>query len=87
MNIGGRRDAWSPASGGVLFAPPPDAPDNVRRCADLTAQLARSKDTSLEAIVLGWLLRHPAPIQPVIGTTKPARIAASALAGRVWVSS
>lgn len=85
-----RRDiliqAWSPVAGGALFSPPPDAADNVRRCADLTAQLARMKDTSLEAIVLGWLLRHPAPIQPVIGTTKPARIAASALADAVELS-
>jgi predicted oxidoreductase len=35
---------------------------------------------------LGWLLRHPAPIQPVIGTTKSARIAASTLADAVELS-
>jgi predicted oxidoreductase len=29
---------------------------------------------SLDAILVAWLLRHPAGIQPVIGTTKPARI-------------
>ena len=78
--------AWSPVAGGALFNPPAEASDNVRRCAELVAQLARQKDTSLEAIVLGWLLRHPAPIQPVIGTTKPARIAASALADAVELS-
>jgi predicted oxidoreductase len=78
--------AWSPVAGGALFNPPADALDNVRRCAELTARLAQEKDTSLEAIVLGWLLRHPAPIQPVIGTTRPARIAASALADVVDLS-
>ncbi len=72
--------AWSPVAGGALFNPPAGASPAVRQCAELVAQLAREKDTSLEAIVLGWLLRHPAPIQPVIGTVKPARIAASALA-------
>jgi len=85
-----RRDiliqAWSPVAGGALFNPAADASDSVRRCTALVAQLAREKDTSLEAIVLGWLLRHPAPIQPVIGTTKPARIAASALADAVELS-
>jgi predicted oxidoreductase len=78
--------AWSPVAGGALFNPAPDSPDNVRRCAELTARLAQEKDTSLEAIVLGWLLRHPAPIQPVIGTTKPARIAASTLADAIELS-
>jgi predicted oxidoreductase len=78
--------AWSPVAGGALFNPPPDASPTVRQCAALVAHLAREKDTSLEAIVLGWLLRHPAPIQPVIGTTRPARIAASALADVVELS-
>jgi len=78
--------AWSPVAGGALFNPPAGAPDHVRRSAELVVQLARQKDTSLKAIVLGWLLRHPAPIQPVIGTTKPARIAASALANVVELS-
>jgi predicted oxidoreductase len=78
--------AWSPVAGGALFNPPAEAGNTVRGCGELVAQLARQKDTSLEAIVLGWLLRHPAPIQPVIGTTKPARIAASALADAVELS-
>lgn len=78
--------AWSPVAGGALFNPPADASQAVRQAAALVAQLAREKDTSLEAIVLGWLLRHPAPIQPVIGTTRPARVAASALADTVELS-
>lgn len=78
--------AWSPVAGGALFNPPADASQAVRQAAALVAHLAREKDTSLEAIVLGWLLRHPAPIQPVIGTTRPARIAASALADAVELS-
>lgn len=44
--------------------------------AALVARLAADYQTSAEAIVLAFLLKHPAGIQPVIGTTSPARIAA-----------
>ena len=56
--------AWSPLAGGKLSGP----------AAALAAQLAQSKGTSTEAILLAWLLKHPAPIQPIIGTTKPERL-------------
>jgi len=47
-----------------------------REAAALVAEMARDKDTTPEAIVLGWLMRHPAGIEPVIGTASPARIRA-----------
>ncbi|WP_250546146.1 aldo/keto reductase family oxidoreductase [Paenarthrobacter sp. DKR-5] len=46
--------------------------------ADLVTQLAEARSTSPEAIVLGWLMKHPARIRPVIGTTNPERIRACA---------
>ena len=78
--------AWAPVAGGALFNPPADASEPVRRTAELVARLAQAKDTSLEAIVLAWLLRHPAGIQPVVGTTRPERVAASCLADNVALS-
>lgn len=45
--------------------------------AILVNKLAALYSTSAEAIVLAWLLRHPALIQPVIGTTNAKRLAAS----------
>ena len=42
--------------------------------ASLVQALADQHGVSREAIVLAWLLRHPAQTQPVIGTTRPARI-------------
>ena len=45
-------------------------------------QLAAEKGTTGEAIVLGWLMRHPAGIAPVIGTANPDRIRACAGAAR-----
>lgn len=53
-----------------------DAATPTQRAAGLVAELAADKGTSPEAIVLGWLLRHPARIQPVVGTTSPQRILA-----------
>ena len=46
--------------------------------AKLVRELAEKYSVSPEAIVLGWLTRHPARIQPVIGTTNPERIRACA---------
>ena len=43
----------------------------------LVNKLAALYETSAEAIVLAWLLRHPASIQPIIGTTNAKRIKAS----------
>ncbi|MEZ4770542.1 MAG: aldo/keto reductase [Caldilineales bacterium] len=81
-----RVQAWSPVAHGVLSNPPGGAPDNVRATAALVAQLAEEKGTTKDAVVLAWLLRHPAGIQPVIGTTNPQRIADSCLADDVTLS-
>lgn len=37
-------------------------------------QMAKEYDVDANAIVLAWLLRHPANIQPVIGTTNSERL-------------
>ncbi|TMO72383.1 aldo/keto reductase [Pseudoalteromonas sp. S3776] len=52
----------------------------------LVNKLAALYDTTPEAIVLAWLLRHPAMIQPIIGTTNVERIAASCDALNVQLS-
>ena len=75
--------AWGPVAGGRLFAPPADAEPHVKETAALIAQMADEKETSPEAIALAWLLRHPAGIQPIIGTTQPERVVASCQADAV----
>lgn len=52
----------------------------------LVHQLGERHGVAPEAIVLAWLLRHPARIQPVIGTSSPARIRACGEALRVEIS-
>lgn len=78
--------AWAPVANGLLFAPPDDAETKVKRAAGLIAQFAQMKGTSKEAIALAWLMRHPAGIQPILGTTKPERVAASCRVDEVELS-
>jgi predicted oxidoreductase len=69
--------AWGPlAQGKFSGRDVEDAAENIRSTAALVKQMAGEKATTPEAIVLGWLMRHPARIQPVIGTTNPQRIRA-----------
>lgn len=69
-----RVQAWTPVSRGKIFSPPADAPANVAAVAEAIAELATAHSTTKEAIALGWLLRHPAGIQPVVGTTSVERL-------------
>lgn len=73
--------AWSPLAGGKLLKSSADeeaaAPMKLLK---LIEKMAAAHQTTREGIVLGWLLRHPAPVQPIIGTTRPERIRAAAAA-------
>ena len=48
-----------------------------RATAQLVSQLASEYQTSPEAIVIAWLMKHPAAIAPVLGSTNLKRIEAS----------
>jgi predicted oxidoreductase len=62
----------------------PDAPTTADTAtAALVAQLAEAQGVTPEAVVLGWLMKHPARISPVLGSSSPARIAACADAAAV----
>lgn len=78
--------AWSPVAGGQLLSPAEDAPDNIKATAALIAELAEKHSTTKEAIAVGWLLRHPAGIQPIVGTLKAERIGQTAPADDVQLS-
>ncbi len=78
--------AWAPVAGGRLIDPPPRADRRVRAAAAKIAELARAKGVSREAIALAWLLRHPAGIQPIVGTTRVERLTACCQADGVTIS-
>jgi predicted oxidoreductase len=54
-----------------------------QKTESLVASLATRYDVAAESIILGWLMRHPADISPVIGTTNPDRIRACADAASI----
>jgi len=75
--------AWAPLSQGRFTGAPSDnEPSHIRQTIALVRKMAADRGTTAEAIVLAWLMYHPALIQPVIGTSKPERIKACADAER-----
>jgi hypothetical protein len=71
--------AWSPLDKGRLGSLPPapggTAEDDARRSLrGVLDAIAADHDVSRPVMALAWLLRHPARMIPVIGTTRPERI-------------
>jgi predicted oxidoreductase len=76
--------AYSPLRG--LLNPPADAPLRARRTAQALAEIAAQKNTKPSAVALAWLMRHPAGIVPIIGTTNVDHIVENCLANSVNLS-
>jgi predicted oxidoreductase len=77
--------AWAPLAQG-RFADLNADDNNIRQTAMLIEQLSKEYECSVSAIVLAWLMMHPANIQPVIGTTKQSRILEANEANQVSLS-
>ncbi|TQJ33397.1 aldo/keto reductase [Arthrobacter sp. SLBN-122] len=76
--------AYGSLARGVYTGAEPDSPTSADAAtAELVAELAAQYGTSGEAVLLGWLMKHPAGIAPVIGTVNLDRIRACADAARV----
>jgi predicted oxidoreductase len=76
--------AWGPlATGRLTGKPRTDDGAHVQKTADLVRQMASEKGVRPEAILIAWILRHPAHIQPLPGTTNPDRLLASCEAEHV----
>ena len=72
--------AWSCLGGGRLF-------DGSK--PDLIAALKRigsEQGVDETAVAVAWLLRHPAGIQPIVGTTDPVRLVACCAADGITLS-
>ncbi|GGG06622.1 aldo/keto reductase [Paenibacillus abyssi] len=79
--------AWGPLAQGYFSGRSvEDQPENIKKTAELVQLMAKQKETTAEAIVLTWLMRHPAGIQPVIGTSNAGRIRACGEAEKVTLS-
>ncbi|MDD3967024.1 MAG: aldo/keto reductase [Candidatus Marinimicrobia bacterium] len=68
-----RIQPWSPFLFGFfegVYLDHPKFPDlNV-----VLDRMAKEKGIAKEALVIAWILRHPAKMQPVVGTTSPERV-------------
>lgn len=76
--------AWSPLAGGALTSDV--VLPEYEEMAKLIRHYANEFGVSPEAIVIAWLLRHPAKIQPIVGTTTPARLQAICEAKQVQLT-
>lgn len=68
--------AWSPLGGGALFSGGGARDERVRAILAEVAEKVGAAD--IAAVALAWLLRHPSRLIPVLGTTRPERLAGMA---------
>jgi len=78
--------AWSPVGGSGFWSTSEEKENPFKEAIALVTKLAGAKGVTPEAILLAWILRHPAGIQPIIGTTKVERVIHSATADDVVLS-
>jgi predicted oxidoreductase len=83
--------AWSPLAGGRLSETLPidiNSPEHAKRIGlrETLDDIARDYGATRTMVALAWLLKHPAKIVPVIGSTKPERIREAAQAEKVMLS-
>lgn len=65
--------AWSPFQYG-FFEGTFMGSSKFKELNDKIEEIANKKGVSSIAIPIAWILRHPAKIQPIVGTTNPARL-------------
>lgn len=80
--------AWSPLAGGLLADGATRLlawQQNYRTEGIVAAlqQIAVARGVSRTAVALAWLLKHPAGIQPIVGSVNPERIRAAARAAEI----
>lgn len=83
--------AWSPLAGGQLGERvhgllPSQRGYQPESALKLLDTLAADRGTTRAVLALAWLLKHPAHIVPVVGSTNPAAILAAAHAEEVELS-
>lgn len=73
--------AWGAMADGIYSGrQAPQGDRTAEATSGVVERLAERMNVSREAVVVGWLLRHPYAIRPVVGTMNPERIRACAQA-------
>ena len=66
-----------------VFNPPTNAPAATQEMAKLLGDLADKYKANRAAVMLAWLLRHPADITPIVGTTKAQHLVDDCVADKI----
>lgn len=77
--------AWSPFQYGFfegVFVDNPKFPELNKKLQEIGEKFHLSKT----AVAIAWILRHPAKIQPVVGTMNPERLKEIAIASEVTIT-
>ena len=74
QRLGVGLQAWGPLAQGKLVNPGPDDPLALHELSAALRRLAAANETDPETVAIAWILRHPARIAPVTGTSDPARL-------------
>jgi len=61
--------SWSPL--GVIFR---NKTEQVKRVQKQLEQLIDKYDSSADQLALAWVMKHPAKVYPVVGTTTKTRL-------------
>jgi len=80
--------AWSPLAGGLIGGGanrllPSQTPYRPEQFLPAVDALARARGVSRTVVALAWLLKHPAKILPIVGTTNPEHIRDAAKAAEL----
>lgn len=76
---------WSPFQYGLCegwYVDNPDFPELNEKLSEIAARY----DVTPMGMVIAWMLRHPAKMQPIIGTTNPERVRQIAKAADVTIT-
>jgi predicted oxidoreductase len=76
--------AWSPLGGGNIFK---GEDEQHQRITAVAALLAEKYNARPDQVLLAWLMHHPSGIMPVLGTSKPGRIAAAAESLKIKITT
>ena len=65
--------AWSPFGGGEIFSSNSTS-DQVLRIQKVANEIGARYNATIDQILLAWILKHPAGIIPILGSSKISRI-------------
>ena len=75
IRLGIRPTAWSPFGGGSIFSDDNSNPtiSNIKKAA---TQIGEKYNATIDQILIAFLLKHPAGIIPIFGSSKISRVQA-----------